>query len=522
MDPVSPWAPLRRRMFLILWLANLGSSIGTWMQTVGAQWFLVENSSNPALVSLVQTANLMPSLLLGLIAGFLADAFNRRRLILGANLFAAGAAAVLTVIAAVGLLDPDSLLLYTFLIGCGVALAQPAWQAINPDLVPWEEIRAASALSSMAVNGARAVGPALAGGLVSLFGPAFVFGLNAVSFVGTAVAVYIWRAPPGPDDPERMGEALAAGMRYIRAAPRIRRILLRTALFMAPGSALYALLPVAVNGHLRLGSTGYGLLLGALGAGAVIGVVLLPRVKDRIHDNLMLGLAAGVFGAATLAAGFLPASLLALLLVFAGISWIATFSILNSAIQLTLPEWVRARGLSVYLMVTTGSQALGAVLWGSLATAFGYAPVLAAAGILLAAAGLSVAVLPLLPRTGRVDRSVAEADLGLESEQEPSPNAGPVTVLVAYELAPDKAAEFVQLMHEVRLARMRTGARDWELVHSVTDSRQFREIYDVATWREYLRQEQERITGEDRKLIDKAAALTETEPRTRWFLPASA
>lgn len=522
MDSVSPWAPLRRRAFLILWLANLGSSIGTWMQTVGAQWFLVENASNPALVSLVQTANLLPSLLLGLIAGFLADAFNRRRLILGANLFAAAAAAALTVIAAIGLLDPDSLLLYTFLIGCGVALSQPAWQAINPDLVPWEEIRAAAALSSMAVNGARAVGPAVAGILVSFFGPAFVFGLNAVSFLGTALAVYIWRAPPGPDDPERLREALAAGMRYIRAAPRVRRILLRTAFFMTPASALYALLPVAVNGHLRLGSTGYGLLLGALGAGAVVGVVLLPRITARINDNLMLAVAAAVFGVATFAAGFLPAGVLAVLLLFAGISWIATFSILNSAIQLTLPEWVRARGLSVQLMVTTGAQALGAVLWGSLATAFGYAPVLAAAGILLVAAGLSVSVLPLLPRTGKLDRSVAEADLGIEAEEEPDPDAGPVTILIAYELAPDKAADFVQAMREVKLSRMRTGARDWELVHSVTDSRQFREIYDVATWREYLRQERERTTGEDRRVMDRAAEMAEEPPRVRWFLPASA
>jgi MFS family permease len=522
MDPASPWAPLRRRMFLILWLANIGSSIGTWMQTVGAQWYLVENSSNPALVSLVQTANLAPSLLLGLIAGVLADAFNRRRLILGSNLFAAGAAGVLTVVAALGLLDPDSLLLYTFLIGCGVALSQPAWQAITPELVPREEIRAASALSSMAVNGARAVGPALAGVLVSFFGPAFVFGLNAVSFLGTAVAVYVWRAPPEPEDPERMGEALAAGMRYIRAAPRIRRVLLRTALFMVPASALYALLPVAVNGHLRLGSAGYGLLLGALGTGAVAGVVVLPKVKNSINDNLMLGLSAAVFGAAAFAAGFFPAVVLAILLFFAGIAWIATFSILNSAMQLTLPEWVRARGLSIYLMVTTGAQAIGAVVWGSLATAYTYAPVLGAAGIILAAVGLSVTVLPLLPRTGRLDRSIAEADLGIEAGQEPAPDAGPVTVLIAYELDPEKAADFVHLMHEVRLSRMRTGARDWELVHSVTDSRQFREIYDVATWREYLRQERERTTGEDRNLIERAAALAEEEPRVRWFLPASA
>lgn len=522
MNAESPWAPLRRRMFLILWLANIGSNIGTWMQTVGAQWFLVESGANAALVSLVQTANLAPALLLGLIAGVLADAFNRRRLILGSNLFAAGAAGMLAIIAALGLLDPDSLLLYTFLIGCGTALSAPAWQAITPALVPRDQIRAASALSSAAVNAARAVGPAVGGVLVSLLGPAFVFGLNAVSFLGTAAAVYLWRAPAEPEDPERMKEALAAGLRYIRAAPRVRRILLRTALFMVPASALYALLPVAVNAHLGLGSTGYGLLLGALGAGAVLGVVLLPRVQGQVNDSVLLGFAAAVFGAGTFAAGFLPAWLLGVLLLFSGMAWIATFSILNGLMQLTLPEWVRARGLSIYLMITTGAQALGAVVWGSLATAYGYAPVLAAAGAALAAVGLSVVVLPLLPRTGRLDRSIAEAELGIEPTQEPEPDAGPVTILIAYELAPDKAADFVKVMHEVRLSRMRTGARDWELVHSVTDARQFREIYDVATWREYLRQEQERTTGEDRKLIEEAAALAEEPPLTRWFLPASA
>ncbi|WP_312178615.1 MFS transporter [Arthrobacter sp.] len=519
----SPWAPLRNRMFFILWLAQLGSNIGAWMQTVGAQWYLVESGANPALVSLVQTASLAPALLLGLIAGVLADAFNRRRLILGSNLFAAGAGVLLTVVAAVGLLTPDALLLYTFLIGCGVALGAPAWQAITPSLVPRGQIRAASALGSVAVNAARAIGPAVGGLLVSLAGPAFVFGINAVSFLGTALAVFIWRAAPdNPEDREHVGEALAAGIRYTRAAPRIRRILLRCVLFMVPASALYALLPVAVNGHLQLGSSGYGLLLGALGAGAILGVVFLPRARKILHDNALLGLSAGVFAAGVFAAGYLPVLPLAVLLVFSGAAWISTFSTLNSAMQLTLPEWVRARGLSIYLMVLTGTQALGSLLWGSLATAYGYAPVLAASGVVLVLVGLSILVLPLLPRTGKLDRSVPEPDLGLEVETEPKPTDGPVTILVVYELDPDKAPEFVEAMHEVRLSRMRTGASMWELVHSVTDDREFREIYDVPTWREYMRQEHERLTGEDRANIDRAASLAREEPRTRWFLPASA
>ncbi|MDM7990834.1 MFS transporter [Arthrobacter sp. zg-Y877] len=520
----SPWAPLRRRMFLILWLAQLGSNIGTWMQTVGAQWFLVETSDNPALVSLVQTANLAPSLLLGLIAGVLADAFNRRRLILGANIFAAGAASVLTVVAALGLLDPDSLLLYTFLIGCGMALSAPAWQAITPTLVPREEIQAAAALGSVAMNTARAVGPAVAGVLVALAGPAFVFGINALSFIGTSLAIYSWRAPrDDPAEREHMGEALAAGIRYIRAAPLIRRILLRSGLFIFPASALYALLPVAVNGHIGLGSAGYGLLLGALGFGAVLGVVLLPRLRSILPDNVLLGASAVAFAAGTFAAGYLPAWAVALLLVLAGFAWISTFSTLNAAMQLTLPEWVRARGLSVYLMVASGAQAVGAVFWGSGATGAGYAPTLAFAAGVLVLAGASVLVLPLLPGTGRLDRRVAGAELHLPAAaSEPDPAAGPVTVLISYEVPAERNADFVDAMHRVRLSRMRTGATDWELVHSVTDPDQFREIYDVPTWREYLRQEQTRTTGEDRRIIQDAWDLAEAEPRVRWFLPASA
>lgn len=517
----SPWAPLRRRIFLTLWLAQLGSNLGTWMQTVGAQWYLVERNASAALVSLVQTANLAPSLLLGLVAGVLADAFDRRRLILGSNLFAAGAAGLMAVIAALGLLGPDALLLYTFLIGCGVALSAPAWQAVTPSLVPRAEIPAAAALGSAAVNTARAVGPAVAGVLVSWAGPAFVFGLNALSFVGTAAAVYSWKSSPVQEEREHVGEALAAGMRYIRAAPRIRRILLRSALFMIPASAVFSLLPIAVNGHLGLGATGYGLLLGALGGGAVLGVFLLPVVRPKVNDTALIGASAVVFGAAAFAVGYLPVLPVAVLLLLAGIAWIASFSTLNSAVQLTLPEWVRARGLSVYLMVNAGSQGLGAVFWGSGATASGYAPTLAVSAAALVLVGVSVLFLPLLPGTGQLDRSVPDPGLTIDAEEDPDPAAGPVTVLIAYEVAPEKTSDFVAAMQKVRLSRLRTGAFDWELVHSVTDLSQFREIYDVPTWREFLRQEHQRITGEDRRLIQQAWDLTLEEPRTRWFLPAS-
>ena len=267
-----------------------------------------------------------------------------------------------------------------------------------------------------------------------------------------------------------------------------------------------------MNGHLGLGSSGYGLLLGALGGGAILGVALLSPTRRLLGDTALLGASAAVFGVAVFSAGYLPPVPLGILLVLAGMAWINTLSTLNSAMQLTLPEWVRARGLAVYLMVLTGTQALGSVLWGSLATAFGYAPVLAGAAVVLLLVAASVVPLPLLPGTGKLDRSVPE----------PDPGAGPVTVLVAYELDPEQASEFVEAMREVKLSRLRTGATTWELVHSVTDSSQFREIYDVPTWREYMRQEHQRLTGADRNNIERAAGLAREEPRTRWFLPADA
>lgn len=519
----SPWAPLRRRVFFTLWLAQLGSNVGSWMQTVGAQWFLVEADASPTIVALVQTANLAPALLLSLMAGVLADSFNRRRLIMGANLFAAVAATALTAATVLGLLEPVSLLAATFLIGAGVAISAPAWQAIQPDLVPRAEIPAASALGGVTVNAARAIGPAIAGVLVAWTGPALVFGLNAASFLAAAVAVFFWRSSKRESaGREHVGEALAAGIRYIRSAPVIKRILLRTALFLIPASALWALLPVAAGGHLGLGSAGYGLLLGALGVGALLGVIVLPRLREKVSHSAVIAFSALVFGVGTAAAGFLPAAAVAILLVVTGIAWIASLSTFNAVMQLTLPTWVRARGMSTYLLILSGSQALGAFAWGMVATAFGYPVALAASGVLLVLVAASILVLPLLPGTAELDRSnaggVPQLDAGSEA---PDPTAGPVLVQVTYRPAPDRVDEFRHAMAQLQLSRLRTGATEWRLVRAVDGGGAYLESYSVRTWREYERQQRDRTTGEDRKFVDTAAALSTEPPVTELFLTAS-
>ncbi len=237
---VSAWAPLGITVFRVLWIAQLGSNIGTWMQTVGAQWYLVDAAAGAAIIALVQTASLAPSLLLALPAGVFADSFDRRRLLVAGSVASAIVALALTAVSLLGRLTPLTLLAFTFVLGAASALTAPAWQAIQPELVPREQIAAAAGLGGITVNGARAIGPALAGILVSFAGTSVVFGINALSFVGAAIALIWWRRPvqEGLDDREAFGSALRAGVRYVVSARLIRRILLRSALFALPASAL--------------------------------------------------------------------------------------------------------------------------------------------------------------------------------------------------------------------------------------------------------------------------------------------
>ena len=365
---VSTWTPLRSPVFRALWIAQFVSNLGTWMQTVGAQWMLVGDPRAAVLVPLVQTATTLPVMLLALPSGVLADLIDRRRLLLATQGAMAAGVGLLATLTGAGLTTPAVLLMLLFVIGCGQALTAPAWQAIQPDLVPAEQIPAAAALGSMSMNGARAIGPAIAGALVSLTGPTLVFALNAVSFIGIVFVLLWWRKPAVENNspPERALAALNAGGRFIRSSPIVRRILLRTALFIAPASALWGLLPVIAKDQLGLSSSGYGLLLGALGVGAVLGAFLLSRLRSRFGQNTLLTVAAGGFAMATAVLALVDNFVLVLLaLVVGGGAWLLSLSTLNASMQLSLPAWVRARGLSVYQLVFMGGQAVGCLLYTS-------------------------------------------------------------------------------------------------------------------------------------------------------------
>ena len=517
---VSAWAPLAITAFRVLWFAQLGSNIGSWMQTVGAQWYLVEAAASVTVIALVQTASLAPAVLFSLPAGVLADSLDRRKLLIWGSVASAVIAAALTVVAFLNVLTPWTILAFTFLLGITSTLTSPAWQAIQPELVPRPLIGASSALGGVTVNGARAVGPALAGVLLSLFGAPVVFGINALSFIGAAVALWWWRRPPqmGLDDREPFTPALRAGVRYVASAHLVRRILLRSALFALPASALWALLPVTAT-RLGLSSSGYGLLLGALGAGAVLGVFALPLARKRYSDNAVITVSALLFAIGTLAAAFLSFIPVLLLLVLAGVAWIGTLTVLNAALQLTLPQWVRSRGASVYILVFMGTMAIGSFGWGLLAQALGTPISMCSAAALLALVAVSVRWLPLLPGTGTVDRTVSTSWPTPTLVIEPDPTDGPVLVQISYTVHPENVDAFRDAMRLVEGSRRRTGGYRWSLLRSGEVEDELLESFMVPSWGEYRRQQTQRLTGRDREIGTAARAYVDGEPRETHYFP---
>lgn len=512
----STWAPLRNRVFRALFIAQFVSNIGTWMQIVAAQWFLVETQSSDVTVALIQTASLGPTLVLGLFAGALADLFDRRRLLIVLQSYAVLMTLAMALMAYLGRLSPASLLTFTVAIGCASALTAPAWQAIQPEVVAREQIHAGATLASVSVNVARAVGPAIGGVVVALVGPAAVFAINAVSFAGIIVALMSWRryTEPAAVEREHLNQAIMSGLQYVRNGPIFRRILLRAALFLFPASALVALLPVAAAQRWESGASGYGVALGAIGFGAVLAVAAAAPLHRRFSDNVLLAACAAVYALAPPAVVWLPFAAAAPFLVLSGMAWLVTLTTLNAAAQLSLPRWVRARALSIYLLVFTGSQAIGSYVWGLIATREGLDIAMVCSATLMGAVALSVGLLPLRPATGKVNVVDVATTLPVPSLVfEPSPNDGPVLVTVRYRVEADNAPDFVTAMSAVRRSRLRTGGHSWRLYQNVGQPDSFIERFTVASWTEFERQRTERWLAYDSQGTAEAVSYTVDQKR---------
>lgn len=517
----SAWAPLGQWAFRWLWIGMLVSYIGTWMQMVGGQWLLVDVPNAAVWVSLVQVANTLPVMLLAFPAGVVADSFDRRWLLFWVQVYFLVVSILLAVLTVAGQMPPALLLAFTFALGAGAALQLPAWLAIIPEIVPKTQLRTATRLEMVGVNLARAAGPALAGLVIARAGVPLVFFLNAASVVLLAIALLLWRRSPVSVEGrrERFGPALRAGVRYVRHEPVVGRILLRTALFITPAMALWALLPLIASQRLGLGAGGYGVLFGALGVGAIVAFLVLGKVRGRLSSNALLGVA-GVMYAASLAALVVAPNVLVALptLVLAGLAWATVISTVNSELQLFLPLWVRARGLAVYLVIFFGSQAAGALLWGVVAESVGLREACSLAAALMLASVVAGARWPVA-ETGHLDRAPTDYWGDARMAFDPAPETGPILVAVEFTVAPERQAAFLEAMNTLRRSRLQTRATRWELYRDGERPDRFVELFSVPTWGEHLRQHEGRLTATDRQVEEFALAFSDPPARAEHLLP---
>ncbi|HWT94884.1 MAG TPA: MFS transporter [Solirubrobacteraceae bacterium] len=521
---VTAWSPLRHKMFRALYTAQFASNAGTFMQLVGAQWLMGDLGGSALEVSLIQAATSLPVFLLVLPGGALGDILDRRKLLLVAQGWMLIAAAALAVLTAADAMTPVLLLALTFAIGTGTALTIPSFQAVMPELVDRPEIRQAAALNGVNFNVARAVGPAIGGVVIAAAGPAWVFGANAISFLGTLAVIAAWRReqPPRSFGVEHMWGAIVAGGRFVRSAPAFRAVLLRAALFMPFAGALWALLPVLARDELGLGSSGYGVMLGAVGIGAFAGAFLLPRMRERLPLNALIGVCSLLYGGATLVTAVVHVeAVVVAALVLAGLGWIGVLSSLNGSAQTLLPDWARARGLAYYTLTFQGAQTVGAIVWGSVAGIWGVEWAMGASAI---GVGIGVAFGRRRPLVA-LDIDLRPAGQWSEPHLVIEPNAqdGPVLVTVEWCVDETNADAFREAMRAVERARRRSGARRWGLYRDGAKPDRFIEAYTVATWEEHVRQQQ-RVTVRDREIEDRARALARngSEPEVRRYFGAFA
>lgn len=369
-----------------MWLAFLGMQLMNWSETVGAVDVIASQSDSAGLLALVQTASTLPAVFLALPAGAAADMIDRRLLIVGLTLSMAASMGLLAVLVAANSATPAVVLLLTLAMGCAVAVAIPSFASLIPDLVPSADLAGAVTLNGISINLARALGPALAGGILAVAGATELFAFLAAVLAGLALLVL---AQPRPAAPPARGDGMVAAMRaglgFARRSTDLRAVLMRGAAFVVPASALWAMLPAVAVQRLELDPAAFGGILAALGAGAVTGAQLLPRLRARLGLDLLV-VAGSIVGAVNLVLlGVLdsPAFVVASLVV-AGAGWIAVLSSLHTAAQLAAPAWVRGRALSVNQLVFSGGMAAGSALWGLVAEWAGVqTALLCAAGLLL-------------------------------------------------------------------------------------------------------------------------------------------
>ncbi|PDT44174.1 MFS transporter [Sinorhizobium fredii] len=514
------FAPLAQPVFAVLWATTVVGNTGSFMRDVASSWLMTDLSASPAAVAMVQAAGTLPIFLLAIPAGVLTDILDRRKFLIAVQLLLASVSISLMVLAHTGMLSVSALIGLTFLGGIGAALMGPTWQAIVPELVKREDVKSAVALNSLGINIARSIGPAAGGLLLAAFGAGITYGADVASYIVVIAALIWWPRAKNANDAlsESFFGAFRAGLRYTRASRPLHVVLLRAAIFFAFASAVWALLPLVARQLLGGDASFYGILLGAVGAGAIGGALVMPRLRDRLSaDGLLLGAAvvtAIVMGVLSLA----PAKWVAIIaLLFLGGAWITALTTLNGTAQAVLPNWVRGRGLAVYLTVFNGAMTAGSLGWGAVGEAAGIQGTL-----LIGAAGLLTAGFLMY----RLKLPAGDVDL-VPSNHWPEPlvaepvahDRGPVLILIEYHIEKQHCRAFLNALETFSLERRRDGAYGWGVTEDSADPEKIVEWFMVESWAEHLRQHK-RVSNADADLQGKVLAYhTGPErPVVRHFL----
>lgn len=522
----AAFSPLATKTFRVFWIAQVAASLGTWMQNTGAGWLMTDLSSSPTMVAMVQVASLAPIFLLAPIAGALADMIDNRKLLTATMAWMFVAAAILAVLTLYGWTGPWGLVGLTFAIGIGTAMTGPSWASLVPDLVPRAQLAPAIALNGMAFNGARAIGPAIAGVLVSAVGTAACFGANALSYGVVLALLPLIRTGAPTQSTGNIAAAIRDGVRFARASVALKTVLARDILYFAAAAPIFALLPLVARQELGAGPQGFGLLLAAMGVGAVTAGFLLPRFRqyasfDRLLMYSTLGTAAGLAGLA-----FAPILAVGMAAIFVfGAAWLIGNSCLQVVLQTSLPTWVRARAISFHQVALNFALAAAGLLWGWLAEGFGVRTTLAAGAVVAVAAALLGRLRPLMPAAAaESELAPAVPPVAVAPEASPILLAGLTAVFVttSWTVPLDRRPALMALMEEVGRLRRAAGAAGWTLAEDVGAPEQWIEVFVADGWAEY-----ERICGRTSvalaSLLERAAALASAPPETRiWVSPGAA
>ena len=517
----SLWTPLRTPLFRNLFIANLISDAGTFMQVVGAAWLMVSLGASATFVALTQTASSLPYFVFALPAGAIGDIVDRRKLVLYCEFWMVGVATLLAIATIGGFMSPWLLLALTFALSAGDAIETPTWRAVLPELVAKADLPAASALNGIEFNIARAVGPALAGALIAAAGVGAAFVVNAVSFVGVIVVIARWRRPVRKRlvPLETVTGATIAAVRYVRYSPGVRLLMLRAGLTMFMASALLALLPNVAR-TMSSDAMVYGVLLGCFGSGAVLGALAMQPARRRWSLEAVVSSAVAILGATIVAAGAVHSlMLLAVVMLAAGAAWIVFISLITALVQTLAPEWARARVAAVFVLTFQGGIAAGSAFWGVVATRTGIptAFLLAGVGTLATIVLVAVGKLP--------DMAVDTTPWNhwrmpaIVQDAAPALDQGPVLVTVRYRVGHRDADAFLRAMQAYGRIRHRDGAMWWGIFRDLEDAEVYLETFLVTSWAEHVRQH-ERFTRGDRDVEARIREHIEEEPVVRHLIHA--